>query len=199
MNKLLVASIAILTCAIGVFIGAVCLQPCCKMTPCAKGMQEVPMQHGGPHFDKGAGKDFDKRHDFGKKHFEKMTQELDSLMQVTPDQKEKLDAGRKAQDSTFKAMHEEKMKAETALREAIEAETFDQAAVDAAKANLLAVQDKMLDARIAGAKNLKEILSKEQLAKMKDFHKEKAENFKKHKGFGKGTHHGPKQPREEAP
>lgn len=201
MNKLFVASIAILTCAIGVFIGAVCLRPCmaCPKMHDAQEMHMPPQGEHGPGFKKGheMGKDFGK--DFHKKRFEKMTQELDSLMQVTPEQKTALEVSRKAQDSVFKALHGEKMKAETALREALEAEMIDQAKIDAAKAGLLAVEEKLLNARIDAAKGLAGVLSKEQLAQFKQYHAEKAKKFKEmHKGFGKDRH-GPRPEGETLP
>lgn len=191
--KLLIASIIIFACSIGFFAGALCFG--CKGMPCMNGnppcMQKMMPPPGmpgmkgpgmkGPHGDKGPWahkKGF--RHDM-----------MDSILQVTPEQKTALEKHRQQMDSSFKALNGQKMAAEKELREALDNGAAEQ--IDAAKAKILSAQEALLAARVEGVKNLKTILTEEQQAKFKEFHK----NHRHHKkGFGPkdGKGPGPKGP-----
>ena len=170
--KLLIASIIIFACSIGFFAGALCFG--CKGMPCMNGnppcMQKMMPPPGmpgmkGSHGDKGPWahkKGF--RHDM-----------MDSILQVTPEQKTALEKHRQQMDSSFKALNGQKMAAEKELREALDNGAAEQ--IDAAKAKILSAQEALLAARVEGVKNLKTILTEEQQAKFKEFHK----NHRHHK------------------
>lgn len=168
--KLLIASFIILACSIGFFAGAISFG-CNKVPmPCEKGMMTPP--HG----------DFSKKHHakapHGPKDFKPNFAELDSILQVTPEQKAALDQQRTSMDSSFKVLRKQKMEAEKMLKEALDSENLEQ--IKTAKANILAANEALLNQRIEGAENLSKILSKEQMAKFHEFQKEKFQKF--HKG-----------------
>ena len=189
--KLFIASIVILAAAMGFFAGSMMNKPCPggpmamegMMPPPPPGMKgnppppdmKGPAGHnhrpnmGGPHGPdmKGAHGKPGKGPDFAV---------IDSILQVTPEQKAALEKQRNQMDSTIKEQRKQKMDAEKALREALDSGNDEQ--INGAKKNLLSLQESMLDARIKGAKELSTILSKEQLSKLHDFQKEA---FKKHK------------------
>ena len=144
-NKLFAASIAVLALALGFFLGSFCGKscPCCnkgEMTCCKKMEGPLPAQrHGslprptrqpsrrrstrvrmaispkGPKFK-------------GKMDFAAM----DSLLQVTPEQKAASIESRAKGDSIFKDLRKQKHDAEKALGEALE--SSDAAGIEAAKA-----------------------------------------------------------------
>ncbi len=127
--------------------------------PCMQKMMTPPGMPGmkgpgmkGPHGDKGPWahkKGF--RHDM-----------MDSILQVTPEQKTALEKHRQQMDSSFKALNGQKMAAEKELREALDNGAAEQ--IDAAKAKILSAQEALLAARVEGVKNLKTILTEEQQA-----------------------------------
>ena len=120
----------------------------------------------GKHFKDG--KPFDK---FGKKFDPaKGAAFMDSVLQVTHEQKAALEQQRKTMDSTFKAIRKQKKEAEKALREALDAN--DDKKIAAAKADILKAQEALLNNRIKGVKDFNKILTKEQLEKFKNFQKE---------------------------
>ncbi len=123
----------------------------------------------GEHFKEGKhfkdGKPFDKKFDPAKG-----AAFMDSVLQVTHEQKAALEQQRKTMDSTFKAIRKQKKEAEKALREALDAN--DDKKIAAAKADILKAQEALLNNRIKGVKDFNKILTKEQLEKFKNFQKE---------------------------
>ncbi len=158
---------------------------CCKKQGncCKKKMDCCKRHHGefrgegphhGQHFHHGEqprdphfmgdrfkdGKKFDKKFDF-----KKGAAFMDSVLQVTHEQKAALEQQRKLMDSTFKALRKQKKEAEKALREALDAN--DDKKIAAAKAGILKAQEALLNHRINGVKEFNKILTKEQLEKFK--------------------------------
>lgn len=206
--KLFTASLAVLALALGFFLGNFCGKscPCCskgEMTcckkmegPCPRHGMMPPPPPGGPHhpgdFDKGPHHpgDFDK----GPRHKHKMDPAvIDSLMQVTPEQKAALDESRAKGDSIFKELRKQKHEAEKALGEALESR--DAASIDAAKAKVLDADKALLEHRINGMQALAKVLTPEQLEKFNQFHKEQMKKFKERmkKGPQEGPQEGPKE------
>ena len=228
-NKLFAASIAILALALGFFLGTLKGGGCCSgmgMSCCKKGapcehsamnapcdcMKGLPCsceKNGQPchcpncakHGNKGPHGDFDKGH--GPKHKGKIDfAAMDSLLQVTPEQKAAIEESRTKGDSVFKILRKQKHEAEKALGAALESR--DAAGIDAAKAKVLDADKALLEHRINGMAALGKILTAEQLEKFNAFHKEQMKNFKErrmngpkgpgpHPGMGPGPHgeHGP--------
>lgn len=201
-NKLFAASIAILALALGFFLGNLhiaggcCCQKanmaCCKKMegPCPRNAMNAPGAHHpgemheghhGPHGDfKGHGPKGFKGPNF---------EVIDSLLQVTPEQKAAIEASRAKGDSIFKDLRKNKHEAEKALGEALE--SADKAKIDAAKAQVLEADKALLEHRINGVAALAGILSKEQLDKFNQFHKEQMKKFREFKKGPKGPHEGP--------
>lgn len=197
-SKLFIAGIVAFALALGVILGNFCGKCntcCCKKADMSQCMRQgmMPPPPPGPHGD------FQKDHrppgDFhkGPKHKGHMNPEvIDSLLQVTPEQKAALDANRAKGDSIFKELRKQKHDAEKALGEALE--SGDQAATESAKAKVLDADKALLEHRINGVKSLAKVLSKEQLEKFNQFHKDRMKEFKEHmkKGpHGHGPHGGP--------
>ena len=113
---------------------------------------------------------------------------IDSLLQVTPEQKAAIEASRAKGDSIFKDLRKNKHEAEKALGEALE--SADKAKIDAAKAQVLEADKALLEHRINGVAALANILSKEQLDKFNQFHKEQMKKFREFKKGPKGPHEG---------
>ncbi len=192
--KLFTASLAVLALALGFFLGNVCgkCSMCCskgEMTCCKKmegpcprhGMMPPP---GGPHHPgefKGNGPHGDFK---GPKFKHKMDPAvMDSMMQVTPEQKAALDASRAKGDSIFKELRKNKHEAEKALGQALE--NNDPNAIEVAKAQVLEADKALLEHRINGVAALSKILSKEQLDKFNQFRKEQMKQFKELKKNGR--------------
>lgn len=201
-NKLFIASIIVLALALGFFAGRFCNFNCCSSSttccqkggPCAcsQGLPCACEKNGQPchcpncakHGHKGPHGDFDKGPKFrGKMDFAAM----DSLLQVTPEQKATLEASRAKGDSIFRELRKQKHEAEKALGEALESK--DSAGIDAAKAKVLDADKALLEHRINGMQALAGILTAEQLEKFNAFHKERTKAFKER--FKNGPHHGP--------
>ena len=106
------------------------------------------------------GKPFDKKFDP-----EKGTAFMDSVLQVTHEQKAALEQQRRVMDSTFKVLRKQKKDAEKALRDALD--NNDDAKIAAAKKDILKAQEALLNHRIDGVKGLNKILTKEQREKFK--------------------------------
>ena len=215
-NKLFAASIAILALALGFFLGTLkgsCCAPCehsamnapcdctkglpcscekngqpCHCPNCAK-HENGEHKHTGPHGDFEKGPKFRGKMDFAA---------MDSLLQVTPEQKAAIEASRVKGDSIFKVLRQQKHDAERALGEALESK--DSAGIDAAKAKVLEADKALLEHRINGMAALGKILTAEQLEKFNNFHKEQMKHFKErvkngpkgpgpHPGMGHGPHH----------
>ena len=192
--KLFTASLAVLALALGFFLGNFCgkCSMCCskgEMTCCKKmegpcprhGMMPPP---GGPHHP-GEFKEHGPHGDFkGPKFKHKMDPVvIDSMLEVTPEQKAALDANRTKGDSIFKELRGNKHAAEKALGQALE--SGDQAAIEAAKAQVLEADKALLEHRINGVNALAKILTKEQLEKFNQFHKEQMKKFKELKKNGR--------------
>jgi Spy/CpxP family protein refolding chaperone len=220
--KLFTASLAVLALALGFFLGNFCGNgslccskgemscckkmdgPCCckgemacckKMEgPCPRHGMMPPPPPGGPHhpgdFDKGPGHHGD--HKFKHKMDPAV---IDSLMQVTPEQKAALDESRAKGDSIFKELRKQKHDAEKALGEALESR--DAASIDAAKAKVLDADKALLEHRINGMQALAKVLTPEQLEKFNQFHKEQMKKFKER--MKKGPKEGPQEGPQDGP
>lgn len=191
-SKLFIAGIVAFALALGVILGNFCSKNsacCCQKADMSQCMRQgmTPPPPPGPHGDfqkdhRPPG-DFHKDHrphgDFhkGPKHRGHMNPEvIDSLLQVTPEQKAALDANRAKGDSIFKELRAQKRDAEKVLGEALE--SGDQAATESAKAKVLEADKALLEHRINGVQSLAKVLSKEQLEKFNQFHKERMKEFK---------------------
>ncbi len=190
-TKILIASFIILACSIGFFAGSFFMNPgfACK--------RECPMMANGPmncpHMMRGAHmpppqhgmqpgefkhhKDFKGKHNKGPhghdfhKNMEKHIAEMDSVMQVTPEQKEALKANRTVMDSTFKTLGKQKMEADKAFRDALE--SGDAGKINEAKAKVLMAEEALLSQRAVSFTELAKILSPEQREKFRNFRKAK--------------------------
>lgn len=137
-------------------------------------------EHKGAHGDfKGPGPRFKGKMDFA---------EMDSLLQVTPEQKAAIEASRTKGDSLFKDLRKNKHEAEKSLGEALE--SGDKNAIEAAKAKVLDADKALLEHRINGVQALAGILSKEQFDKFNQFHKEQMKKFREFRKGPKGPHEG---------
>ncbi len=196
-NKLFAVSIAVLALALGFFLGTLKGGCCCggmdmscckKGAPCEHSAMNAPCEpgnhhmgeHKGPHGDfKGPGPRFKGKMDFA---------EMDSLLQVTPEQKAAIEASRTKGDSLFKDLRKNKHEAEKALGEALE--SGDKNAIETAKAKVLDADRALLEHRINGVQTLAGILSKEQFDKFNQFHKEQMKKFREFRKGPKGAHEG---------
>lgn len=192
--KLFTASLAVLALALGFFLGNFCgkCSMCCnksEMTCCKKMEGPCPRQGmmpppGSPHHPgefKGPGHHGDFK---GPKFKHKMDPTaIDSMLEVTPEQKAALDANRAKGDSIFKELRENKHEAEKALGQALE--NNDPNAIEVAKAQVLEADKALLEHRINGVAALSKILSKEQLDKFNQFRKEQMNKFKELKKNGR--------------
>ena len=186
--KLFAASLVVFALTLGFFLGNLCgkcsmCDMCCKKAEMAQCPHHPGEFRDGP---KGPHGDFHK----GPKFKGRMNPEvIDSLLEVTPEQKAAIEANRAKGDSIFKELRKNKHEAEKALGEALE--SGDQKAIEAAKAKVLDADKALLENRILGVNKLSQILSKEQLVKFNQFRKEEMKKFREHK---KDWHHGPKGP-----
>ena len=173
-TKTFFASLIIFACSLGFFIGAFAFNNAgsafcpngriCAFQPedCYKRNLDYRMRHGegfseGPHHKDNR---FNRKFDF-KKDMDFM----DSVLQVTHEQKAALEQQRHMMDSTFKELRKQKIEAEKTLREALDSN--DDKKIAAAKANILKAQEGLLNHRIDGVKGLNKILTKEQQDKFK--------------------------------
>jgi Spy/CpxP family protein refolding chaperone len=157
---------------------------------CEKNGQPCHCPNCAKHGHKGPHGDFDKGPKFKGPNFAA----IDSLLQVTPEQKAAIEASRVKGDSVFKVLRQQKHEAERALGEALESK--DAAGIDAAKAKVLEADKALLEHRINGMAALGKILTAEQLEKFNNFHKEQMRNFRERmnngpKGHGPHGEHGP--------
>ena len=95
---------------------------------------------------------------------------MDSVLQVTHEQKAALEQQRHEMDSAFKDLRKQKKNAEKALHDALDSN--DEKKIAAAKVEILKAQEALLNHRIKGVKDFNKILTKEQLEKFKSFHKD---------------------------
>ena len=195
--KLFAASLVVFALTLGFFLGNICGKSdcccnkaemaCCKTPqgPCPRQGMMPPPPPGpkGPHGHHG---DFHK----GPKFKGHMNPEvIDSLLQVTPEQKAALDANRAKGDSIFRELRTQKHDAEKALGEALEKN--DAAAIEAAKAKVLDADRSLLEHRINGVAALGKVLSQEQLEKFNKFRKEQMKKFREER---KERRHGDNPP-----
>lgn len=194
-TKILIASIIIFACSIGFFIGAFAFNgssscaskaiTCCSKKGtcdfkagdcCKKKMDCCKRHHGefrgdkfhhGPHMkpfmdgkQSKEGKPFEKKFNAIKD-----MAFMDSVLQVSHEQKEALEKQRRSVDSTFKVLRKQKKDAEKALRDALD--NNDEAKIAAAKKDILKAQEALLNLRVDGVKGLNKILTKEQQEKFK--------------------------------
>ena len=182
--KLFVASLIVLACAVGFFLGTCCSVHCCPKHSCDRmdAPEKVAAPHDG-HFKKGhEGMGFQKNWPHPAM--------FDSLLQVTPEQKTALEKHREETGKAFKEHFGQKMSAEKELKDA--RDSGDEAQIEAAKVKILDAQKALLDNRIEGVKSINKILTKEQQEKFRQVLKENIEKFKK-------GHHGKRGPRESGP
>jgi len=183
--KLFIASLIVFACALGFFAGSLCFGP---KGPCNKGMMPPPppgfemgMKPGQmppPGFD---GKGPQGHEGFQGRRNQKVAPEyLDSLLQVTAEQKAKIEVQRTAMDSSVKAARQQKKDADKQLREAMEKGDMEQ--IKTAKANILAAQSLLLDLRVQGFVDLSQILTKEQMEKFRAFNEEQQKKNSERKG-----------------
>ena len=210
--KLFAASLVVFALTLGFFLGNLCgkcsmCDMCCKkaeMSQCPRQGMMPPPPPGAPHHPgefrdgpdpkgpHGPHGNFHKGPRFKGKMDPAV---IDSMLEVTPEQKAALEANRAKGDSIFKDLRKQKHDAEKALGEALE--SGDQSAIEAAKAQVLVADRALLEHRINGVNSLAKILSKEQLDKFNQFRKEQMKKFMEHKRGPKGPHEGPKGPRPE--
>jgi len=191
--KLFIASLIVLAAAAGFFVGSVCFKPCPKGPMAMEGMMPPPGFNPGmmppPQGMKGEGPK-DPRGEFGEGPDMNgpAPEMMDSLLQITADQKATLDKNRIVVEEALKELRKSKHEAEKALGEALDSENAK--AIEAAKAKVLEADKALLDHRINSIGELNKILTKEQREKFRTFHKEHMNMFKGPKGH-KGSH-GPK-------
>lgn len=164
--KIFIASIIIFACSVGFFFGATYMRPCLNGNPPCTKANSYKQEDFKP-IEK---RDFKKQ----KKYRQAM---MDSILQVTPEQKTALDLHRNKMDSSFKILHQQKNEAEKELKLALDSNKADQ--INAIKAKILAIQESLLDNRINGINELNSILTKEQIIIFHDFKKKRFE--KKHR------------------
>ena len=195
--KLFAASLVVFALTLGFFLGNICGKSdcccnkaemaCCKKMegPCPRQGMMPPPPPGpkGPHGHHG---DFHKGPNF-KRHMN--PEVIDSLLQVTPEQKAALDANRAKGDSIFRELRTQKHDAEKALGEALEKN--DAAAIEAAKAKVLDADKALLEHRIKGVAALSKIFSKEQRDKFNQYRKEQMKKFREER---KERRHGDNPP-----
>jgi Spy/CpxP family protein refolding chaperone len=181
--KLFAASLVVFALTLGFFLGNICGKSdcccnkaemaCCKKMegPCPRQGMMPPPPPGpkGPHGHHG---DFHKGPNF-KGHMN--PEVIDSLLQVTPEQKAALDASRAKGDSIFKELRKQKHDAEKALGEALESN--EASAIESAKAKVLDADKALLEHRIKGVAALSKILSKDQRDKFNQYRKEQMKKF----------------------
>lgn len=161
--KLFIASLLVFACSIGFFLGSM---TCNKHA-------SVPVEIAPPQ-----------KPDFkpgNEKHKDRHAATMDSILQLSDDQKILMKEHRQFMDSTFKVLFKQKMDAEKELKGALE--SGDSAKVASVKEKILASDGALLDNRIQGFFALSKILSKDQMEKFKDFPKG---HFHKKGPFKKG-------------
>ncbi len=193
--KLFVASLVVLALTLGFFLGNICNKSgcCCNKAEmaCCKKMEGMCPRQGmmppppppGPHhhgdFQKGPRGphgDFRESPRF-KERFNPAL--IDSMLEVTPEQKAALDANRAKGDSIFKELRKQKHDAEKALGMALEKNVAEE--IETAKLQVLDADKALLEHRIKGVAALTKILSPEQRAKFDQYRKEQREKFREQK------------------
>lgn len=197
-TTLFAASLAIFALILGFFLGnfgGKCSCCCNKAetTQCMRHGMMPPPPPGPPHHPR----KFRGPHgDFGKgpgAHFKGNMNPavVDSMLQVTPEQKETLDANRAKGDSIFKELRKQKHDAEKALGKALDSR--DPASIEAAKAQVLEADKALLEHRINGVNALAKVLTPEQFKKFSQFRRDQMKKFRDQM---KERRHGPRGPEE---
>lgn len=174
--KLFIASLIVLAASIGFFAGSLCFKQCPKAPMVKEGMMPPPppgfngqlppgFEGKGPHGPKGP-------HAM-KGHGPKgpNPEMMDSLLQITPEQKAALEKNRAEQDSVNKELRKSKFEAEKSLGVALDSENAE--AIEAAKAKVMEAQKALLDHRVNAMAALNKILTKQQREKFRQFHKDR--------------------------
>lgn len=175
MKKILFASIILLSCAIGFFLGALYNSPNCSLNSENKAQFQQQQVKGKENFPD---KNF-KKNPPHKKKGKFFFQELDSLLQLSSEQRLAMDGLRKEQDSAFSQIKKDTRNAEKELRQVLDADIIDSVLIQNAKIKILEMQEKALNQRISGKMALSKILTSEQKLKMKEIHKNRFEKHKK--------------------
>lgn len=155
--KLLMTSVVILACSVGFFAGATIFE-----NPLVKAKTINPKSNDDDQF----GRRGERRPDR-----QRNRAPLDSILQINPEQKVKLDAHRLKADSLRFNLTQEFKSAEIALQEALSTQPIDGAKVEAARKTLLELSEKRLNQRIAGMKFFAETLTPEQYKTFSGLHK----------------------------
>lgn len=164
--KFFLASIIVFACSVGFFLGAL------SFGNNDKAASEVTVSA-----EKNPVK-ANKKHHKEKPSFKSESAFMDSVLQITSEQKVALEKQRIFMDSSFKTLYKQKKHAEKSLSKAlIEKDSLN---IALARENILKAQEAMLDLRIAGVKNWNKILTKEQIEKFKQLKQERKKKFKKH-------------------
>ncbi|MCF0223989.1 MAG: periplasmic heavy metal sensor [Fibrobacter sp.] len=176
-TKIFIASLIIFACSVGFFAGAFFMNGCKMQSKCQNMCPKAAMQ-APPQFK------HPKEMKPDAKNFRPSPEMIDSVLQVTPEQKKALEQQRLAMDSTFNELRKQKVEAEKELRSALDSQDVER--INVAKAKVLSSQQATLEARIQGASELSKILTKEQMEKFREFN-----SFKKHNPFQ--NHKSPKE------
>ena len=191
-SKLFVASLVVFALTLGFFLGNICGKcsmcchkaemACCKKMegPCPRnGMMPPPPPgqfHEGHEGHKGPHGHFRESPRFKAKFNPAL---IDSMLEVSPEQKAALDANRAKGDSIFKDLRKQKHDAEKALGEALEKNVASE--IEAAKLQVLDADKALLEHRIKGVAALTKILTPEQRTKFDQYRKEQMKAFHEQK------------------
>lgn len=97
-------------------------------------------------------------------------------LNITPQQREKLDANRAKNEKAVEALHDELRARKSELNDEIGKPTVDKVKVDSITADIKSLMGKLMDYRVADLLSLKEILTPEQFKKMQNrMHEKKAQ------------------------
>lgn len=172
--KLLIASVIILACSVGFFAGASIFQ-----SPFVKAKTIGAKSNDYHRFERREAR----RPDRQRNRFS-----LDSILQVTPEQRIKLDSHRLKNDSLRFSLTNEFKIAEVALQEALGSKPIDEGKVETARKKLLELSEKRLNQRIAGMRFFTETLTPEQYKSFNHFHKRRGARLDT-----RGMNHGAKR------
>lgn len=162
--KLLIASVIILACSVGFFIGATVFQG--SFTLKTTDSKSIERDDSNRRWERN-------RSDRKKNRERRLHSSLDSILQLTPEQKVKLDSHRVVNDSLRSISFENFKQAETELQDALAAQPIDENAVEQAKKKLLQLNEKRLDQRIKDIRFFSATLTPEQHRSFKALHRKK--------------------------
>jgi len=162
--KLLIASVIILACSVGFFIGATVFQG--SFTLKTTDSKSIERDDSNRRWERN-------RSDRKRNKERRLHSSLDSILQLTPEQKVKLDSHRVLNDSLRSLSFEKFKQAETELQEALAAQPIDENAVEQAKKKLLQLNEEQLDQRIKDIRFFSATLTPEQHRSFKALHRKK--------------------------